>query len=98
MMAAENLAEDVGVNKACDALRVPRASYYRQRKRQAEPTREATVERSSPRALTEEERDQVRQILYSDRYMDKSPYQVYASLLDDGPVPLQRPHDVSGCW
>ena len=44
MMAAENLAEDVGVNKACDALDVPRASFYRQRKRQAEPARDAIVQ------------------------------------------------------
>jgi putative transposase len=82
MIAARQLANDVGVRKACDVLAVPRASFYRQR--QAEPAREATGRRSSPRALTPAERDEVRQTLYRDQFMDKSPYQVYARLLDDG--------------
>ena len=81
MMAAEDLAKDAGVSKACRALSVPRASFYR---RQAKPARKATSKRTSPRALAAAEREQVRQTLYSERFMDKSPYQVYASLLDDG--------------
>jgi putative transposase len=84
MKAVEQLARDVGTSKACDALDVSRASLYRKRNRQAEPARDATPERSSPRALPESECEKVRQTLYSDRFMDKSPYQVYATLLDDG--------------
>ena len=57
MMAAENLAEEVGVNQACGALDVPRASFYRQRKRRDEPTGDAIVKRSSPRALAAERMD-----------------------------------------
>ena len=84
MKAAEQLAEDVGVNKACDAMDVPRATFYRQRTRLTE-TRDATTKaRLSSRALPESERQKVRQALYSERFMDKSPYQVYATLLDDG--------------
>jgi putative transposase len=84
MMAASQLANDVGVRKACDVLAVPRASFYRHQKRRAEPARGVTGRRSSPRALTPAERDEVRQTLYRDQFMDKSPYQVYASLLDEG--------------
>jgi putative transposase len=85
MTAAENLAHDVGVSKACGALGVPRASFYRRRKRQLEPVRDARSQtRTSSRALSESEREGVRQTLYSERFMDKSPYQVYATLLDDG--------------
>jgi len=84
MMAAKNLAEEVGVNQACGAMDVPRASFYRQRKRRAEPAGDSMTKRCSPRALAAEEREQVRQTLYSERFMDKSPYQVYATLLDDG--------------
>lgn len=84
MTAAENLAQDVGVNKACEVMELPRASFYRERKRRAEPTGDSMTKRLSPRALAEQERGQVRQILYSERFMDKSPYQVYAALLDDG--------------
>ena len=84
MKAVEHLAQNVGTSKACDALDVSRASLYRQRHRQAEPARNAASKRSSSRALPESEREQVRQTLYSERFMDKSPYQVYARLLDDG--------------
>ena len=82
MIAVEQLAQEVGTSKACDALSVSRASLYRQRERQTEPARDAP-QRTSPRALTGAEREQVRQTLYSERFMDKSPYQVYATLLDD---------------
>ena len=73
MMAAESLAEEVGVNQACGAMDVPRASFYRQRKRRAEPVGDSMAKRCSPRALAAEEREQVRQTLYSERFMDKSP-------------------------
>jgi putative transposase len=84
MKAVEQLAQEVGTRKACDALEVSRASLYRRRNRQAEPAHGAVPRRLSSRALPEAEREQVRQTLYSERFMDKSPYQVYAALLDDG--------------
>ena len=84
MKGVEQLAQDVGTSKACDALDVSRASLYRRRNRHAEPARDAAPKRSSSRALLESEREQVRQTVYSERFMDKSPYQVYATLLDDG--------------
>ena len=84
MKAVEQLSLDVGTSKACDALEVSRASLYRLRNRQAEPPRAAPPKRSSSRALPESEREQVRETLYSERFMNKSPYQVYARLLDEG--------------
>ena len=39
MMAAEELARDVGVNQACDALGVPRATFYRQQEGESTPGR-----------------------------------------------------------
>lgn len=36
------------------------------------------------RRLTEEEREAVRQALYSERFMDQTPAEVYAALLDEG--------------
>jgi putative transposase len=83
MKAAEQLAEDVGLSQACQALGIPRASYYRRHKPPQESARDDSQTRS-PRALSQPERDVVRQTLYSERFMDKSPRQVYASLLDDG--------------
>ncbi len=85
MKAAEQLAEDVSVSQACETLGIPRASFYRRRK----PPRLASARGDSqttwsPRALSQPEREVVRQTLYSERFMDKSPQQVYATLLDDG--------------
>ena len=80
MIAAEELGRQVGMNNACTALTVSRATLYRRR----QPSSKTARRVPSPRALTEEERNQVRQKLYSERFIDQSPYQVYATLLDEG--------------
>ena len=80
IQAAEQLAESVSVSAACQALGVPRSSLYRARQpkkaRQPRPTPE--------RALSQEEKVQVRQVLNSERFQDSAPRQVYATLLDEG--------------
>ena len=77
----ENLAKIVGVRQACDVLEMPRASFYRQSRLNQRKARSGTVR--SPRALTPQERQAVREVLYSGRFMDKAPRQVYAALLDE---------------
>ncbi|MCD4728397.1 MAG: IS3 family transposase [Pirellulales bacterium] len=80
IQAAEQLAESVSVSAACRALGVPRNSLYRAR--QTEKERQA---RPRPeRALSQEEKVQVRRVLNSERFQDSSPRQVYATLLDEG--------------
>ncbi len=67
---------------ACGAVGISKSSYYRQRK----PTSAAVVrqeKRIVPRALTEVERARVVEVLHEERFMDKSPYQIYARLLDE---------------
>jgi len=59
---------------------VSRATLYRQRQPKATSNRRT----SPPRALSAVECDNVRQELYSERFVDQSPYQVYAALLDQG--------------
>ena len=80
IQAAEQLAESVSVSAACQALGVPRSSLYRARQpkkaRQPRPTPE--------RALSQEEKVQVRRVLNSERFQDSAPRQVYATLLDEG--------------
>jgi len=83
MDAVEKLSGDVGVERACAALGVPRASFYRRRRQKGAPATERQT-RSSPRALSTEERGQVRSALNSERFMDKAPQEVYATLLDEG--------------
>ena len=80
MKATEQLAERVGVSAACQALGVPRGSFYRARQPESEPQPRPTPKR----ALSQEEKDQVRQTLNSERFQDSAPRQVYATLLDEG--------------
>jgi putative transposase len=83
MDAAETLGKDVGLHSACQAMGVSRASFYRRRQRKEVPMTEGRASRSA-RALSTQEREQVRDTLNSDRFMDKAPREVYATLLDDG--------------
>ena len=79
IQAAEQLAESVAVSVACQALGVPRGSLYRARQPKKAPQPRPTPER----ALSQEEKDQVRQVLNSERFQDSAPRQVYATLLDE---------------
>ncbi len=87
--AVTELAPVSGVAAACRVLEVPRSTYYRRHPAPTadEPLRVMAPGRSlrrSPRALSAEERDAVRAVLNSERFVDCAPREVYASLLDDG--------------
>jgi putative transposase len=69
-----------GVKPACEALAVPRASYYRHRR----PTLPRRQRPRPPRALDDRERKKVLDTLNSDRFADQPPAQVFAALLDEG--------------
>jgi putative transposase len=77
---AEDLGQQVGVKRACEILGVPRSSLYRTR----HPKQEPQPRPKSARALSEGERESVRAVLNSDRFVDSAPRQVYAILLDEG--------------
>ncbi|CCE23638.1 Integrase, catalytic region [Methylotuvimicrobium alcaliphilum 20Z] len=81
MKATLELSREVGVKAACEALNFNRASFYRaQQDRSSWP-----VERPRPPlALSTDEEPHVLAHLHSERFMDRSPYQVYAALLDEG--------------
>lgn len=68
------------MSNACDALTVSRATLYRRR----QPAPKTSRRNPPPRALSAVERDNIQQELYSERFIDQSPYQVYAALLDEG--------------
>jgi putative transposase len=81
MNAVDQLAPTVGIESACDALGVPRASFYRRPVYGPKPL----ILRPSPaRALSGEERALVRQLLHSPRFQDCAPAAVQATLLDEG--------------
>ena len=76
---AEQLGQQIGIAAACDSLGVPRSTLYRAR----QPKPETKARPTPARALTPDERTEVRQVLNSERFQDSTPRAVYAELLDD---------------
>jgi putative transposase len=78
----EELAPVIGTRPACRALGASHATVYRRRR----PPEPRTPEpRPVPaRALSDAERERVLEVLHSERFVDCSPAQVWATLLDEG--------------
>lgn len=81
MNAVVELARVAGTAPACAALTVSRASLYRHRRRPLEAA--ARRYPTPPRALSLPERQAVCGVLHSERFVDRAPAQVYATLLDE---------------
>ena len=80
-MAARSLAQQVGVAPACRALGVSRSTFYRRTR----PARGRQQPRPTPaRALSEVESKRVEDTLASPDFVDRSPAEVVATLLDQG--------------
>jgi putative transposase len=78
----DELTPIVGTRPACRALGAAPATIYR-RRRPPEP--KPSRSRAAPaRALSGPERDAVLELLHSQRFVDSSPAQVWATLLDEG--------------
>jgi putative transposase len=82
--AVAELAPLVGVRAACAAVGQAQARWYR-RHRQGPPLpKPQRVPAPQPRALSELERTELRQVLNSPEHVDEAPATIYAKLLDDG--------------
>jgi putative transposase len=78
----EELTAIVGTRPACRALGASHATIYRRRR---PPTPRPARPRPAPaRALSQAEREAVLELLHSERFVDCSPAQVWATLLDEG--------------
>ena len=84
MIAAtvEELTPLIGTRPACRALGASPATIYR-RRRPPEP-RSPKPRPTPARALSEPERQQVLEVLHSERFVDVAPEETYATLLDEG--------------
>lgn len=83
MTACQELAAEVGARAACRSLDIPRPTYYRRLR--ATKAEEVPAARPAPvRALSMAERQEVLGILHADRFVDRAPTEVYATLLDEG--------------
>lgn len=82
--AAGQLATQIhDVKAACNAFSVPRANFYRVIAGHKEP--KSFLPRAKPiLALNQAEIDCVLGLLNSERFVDRSPQEVYATLLDEG--------------
>ncbi|MEU1201620.1 IS3 family transposase [Streptomyces sp. NPDC005813] len=82
--ALEELAGVVGRVRACVALGVNRATWYRHHRQSPPPPRSVRERRPHPKALTPAEREAVVAKLNGERFRDTAPAEVYATLLDEG--------------
>lgn len=81
MGAVTSLSESVGRKAGCEALAIPRATYYRYL-----GGRETIQENNRPippLALSSGERQEFLDIAHEERFWDAAPYHIYATLLDE---------------
>jgi putative transposase len=85
--AVAELSGRIGVRNACDAVGVAQASYYRRHRQSPPPQRPVPIphhQRRQPRALSACEQQAILDVLHSERFVDMSPTEVWATLLDEG--------------
>lgn len=80
MNIIHSLSKQVGVQNACNALAVPRSSFYRWRN----PSEKKSQNLPPPLALSEQEEQTVLDILHEQQFLDQAPKSIFAALLDEG--------------
>lgn len=73
----------VAVYSLCEALGMPRATYYRHQCNDAAP-RTDTIRQTPKNALSSEEKQRVLNLLHGERFIDKTPYEAFNALIDEG--------------
>lgn len=82
MSAVDAHRHETGIAPLCEALEVSRETYYRRRR--PPRVRSAKAKSPPPRALRAEEKSAVLDALHSERFVDRAPSEVVATLLDEG--------------
>jgi putative transposase len=82
--AVAELTPLVGVRAGCAAVGEARARWYRRHRQSPPPPKPERVRAAQPRALSHQERTELRQVLNSPEHVDEAPATVYAKLLDQG--------------
>jgi putative transposase len=78
----QELAPAIGIVTACVVLGLARAAYYRCLR--PRPSQPRATRPSPPRALSAPQRQQLLEVLHGERFVDRAPAEVYATLLDEG--------------
>lgn len=76
------ITNSADIKAACAAVCMPRSSFYRNGKQERRSG--VIAKRVSPLALSAGENQEVLDTLHSERFIDSSPSEVYATLLDEG--------------
>lgn len=84
MKVASELSTDVGRKPACEAVNVPRATFYRYLHRLDSPETGHGLRTVPPLTLSQAERQNIINMLHAERFQDRTPYEVFATLLDEG--------------
>ncbi len=82
MDAVETLTPDISTKSACKAFGISRAGIYRRRATRLVPKMQRKRP-APPRSLSEPEKQEVLDTLHTERFQDKAPHEVYATLLDE---------------
>lgn len=85
--AVTELAPQLGVRAACEAVGAAQAGYYRRHRQSPAPVRPEPIphrQRYQPRALGAAEQQAILDVLHSERFADLAPVEVWATLLDEG--------------
>lgn len=72
--------KSIAVDGLCSAMNIPRATYYRH----LEGLNKARPVLSPVNALTGQEKQSILDLLHSERFIDKTPYDAYYELIDKG--------------
>lgn len=81
--AREQLESHIGIQRSCKLTGINRSTLYR-RRMPKQSTPERVVRPTPPNALSKEECDELIGVLNSQEFVDKSPRQVWAILIDRG--------------
>ena len=82
--AVAGLTPVVGTRRACAAVGVAQAGYYRRHRQSPRPPTPERVPAAQPRALSAAERTELHRVLDAEEHVDAAPATVYAKLLDQG--------------
>jgi len=75
--------KNIPINQLCDAVVIPRATYYRHQ--ESEQIETESLHKEAPQnALNQAEKQVVLDLLHSERFVDKTPYEVFNTLIDEG--------------
>lgn len=72
--------KSIAVDMLCKAMHIPRATYYQNIERQDLPRSPV----SPVNALTRQEKQNVLDLLHSESFIDKTPYDAYYKMMDNG--------------